>query len=194
MTDAKLTGILAESETPELSWEADAVKKITESETERIGSGDSKWTFVATDERVVYREDGGVVKTLDYADIQAIEDDSDDGSRGPLQKLVLFYGAGLTSLGLYVMFEGNGQIGLVGFVVGVASIGFGLMIEMGVTDELVARLRRRIDGPEFEKLMPPEQKHTIRFVANGSTNGLEVATEDDIGAKLSEVVPERLQN
>jgi len=193
MADAKLTETLREDEDLELSWKADTVRKITEREGQQIGSDDSEWTFGATNKRIIYQEGDDDINTLDYTDIRSL--DRDDGARSPIQKLVLFYGVFLTGLGLYAVFEGNREIGSLGVLVGIASLGVGAMIELGITDALVENLFSKVKGPESGDVSDSAEKHSIRLTSGSDRKRvIEVISEEDVGEELYEIVPTRLHD
>jgi hypothetical protein len=189
MVNTDLTETLNNGETLRLSWDADSVTRITDSGTEQVGHRGAEWVFGATDERLVYLEDGNEVRELDYADIQSVENADARSSRSNLQKLLVFYGAFLTGLGLYVLFEGNREFGAVGFLVGVASLVVGAMMEFGLTDAVVDKVRTRFEGPAYDDGADTVEQHTIRFVTDAETKqALEVTTEADVVTELSDIL------
>jgi hypothetical protein len=193
MADAKLTESLGEGEDLKLSWKADTVRKITESESQQLGNNNSEWTFGATNERIVYKEGSEDIKALDYTELKSL--DSDGRNRSPMQKLMLFYGIFLTGLGLYAVFEGNRELGSLGILVGIASLGAGALIERGITDSIIGYLFSKVRGSESGGIYNSAEKHSIRFTSDSDPKQvIEVISEEDVGEDLYEVVPTRLHD
>lgn len=173
MSTPQLETYLASDEQLLLSFTAENVSRGGDNDDYTTGS--SEYTFGATDRRVVYLDNSGAFKDIDYQHISSIESDKEEDNSEQAGSFVLGCCGGFMLLGGFGSLADQPGVALFGVIIGIALIA------------LAVKLFQNSDTSEKQKLKfitgdEAHQQIEITLPSNADEN---------IGAELSKILREQ---